>query len=126
MKKEESRAKVLDAFKSLRKQGFLARANFLGCQNCAGYDLTIQAEKKIEKGETVNGCVFWHSQDEENYKEDGCWYLAFGDLNSTKYGKIGFTTEEVGKVVIGELKKRDVEFEWDGTPGSRILIKGES
>jgi len=104
MTKEETRVKVLDTFKELRKEGFLAKDNFRCCQNCAGYNLTVQAEKKISQNKEVKGCVYWHKQDEENYRENGEWFLAYGNLNSIKYGKIGLSDKEIGEIVVKKLE----------------------
>jgi len=125
MTKQETRSKVLDAFKELRKMGFLARANFLCCQNCAGYDLTKRAVKLVNKGRDVKGCVFWHGRDEENYKNYGEWFLAFGQLESDIKGNIGLPSKEVGEIVVKELKKRNVNVEWNGDPNTRIKIKSD-
>ena len=123
MTKEETRVKVLNVFKELRKEGFLARANFLCCQNCAGYDLAHQAEKKFSQNKEVKGCVYWHKHDEKNYRENGRLFLAYGNLD-TQYGKIGLSSnKEVGEIIVKKLEMYGVEFEWDGDPLNRILVK---
>ena len=122
MTKSEVRSNILKAFAELRKEGYLARANHLCCQNCAGYDLTEKAGKLVEKGKEVKGCVFWHSQDEDDWKSRGSMYLAFGDMNSTKHGKIGLSSKEVGENVVKKLKKFKVPFEWDGSSRTRIRV----
>jgi hypothetical protein len=110
------------AFEDLRKQGFLAKENFLCCQTCAGYDLTIEAEKLIKEGKEVNGCVYWHGQDEDNWNEIGQMFLAYGEMESEKCGTIGLPTKEVGKLVMKALKKHHVPCEWNGDPSRRILV----
>lgn len=125
MTKEETRKRVLNTFKTLRKKGFLARANFMFDQSDAGYNLTLQAEKKVDQGKEIKGCVYWHNQDEENYKRYGEWYLAYGNLNSNKYGVIGMPNVEVGKIISEELESNGVNIEWNGNGGSRILIKSD-
>lgn len=122
MTKSEVRHAVLKAFGKLRKEGYLARANHLCCQNCAGYDLTQKAVKLIEEGKEVKGCIFWHKQDEQRWKETGSMYIAFGNMDSDKHGKIGLSTKEVGERVVEELKKFNVPYEWDGSAGSRIKV----
>lgn len=122
MTKSEVRHAILKAFRELRKEGYLARANHLCCQNCAGYDLTEKAAKLVGEGKSVKGCVFWHNQDEQNWKETGSMHLAFGDMDSTEHGKIGLTTKEVGERVVEKLKKFNVPYEWDGKSGTRIRV----
>jgi hypothetical protein len=119
------KAKLLESFKQMRKRHkFICRSNFWCCSSCAGYDITIKAEEMLDKKKVVNGCVFWHKQDEERFKSHGSLYLAFGQMNSTKYGVIGFSDEEVGKLVCECLSKNGLEYEWDGSGGQRILVKG--
>lgn len=122
MTKSEVRSNILKAFRELRQDGYLARANHLCCQNCAGYDLTQRASKLVSEGKEVKGCVFWHSQDEDDWKKSGSMYLAFGDMDSSEHGKIGLSTKEVGDNVVKKLKKFKVPFEWKGTASHRIRV----
>ena len=116
--------KLLAAFKVLRsKHKILCRANFWCCQTCAGYDITVKATEVLDKGKVVNGCAFWTNQDEENFKDRGAVYLAFGQMNSEKYGPVGLTDEECGRVICDVLKANWLDYEWDGTGGNRILVK---
>ena len=117
MVRHEVRSNILKAFAHLRRKGIIARANFLCCQNCAGYDITQIAIKQINKGKEVNGYVFWHGQDEESWQRNGSMYLAFGDI-----GKIGLETTEVGKIVVEALKKYNVPYEWNGSAKTRIKV----
>ena len=122
MTRNEVRSNILKAFAHLRKRGIIARANFLCCQTCAGYDITQIAVKQVNKGKEVNGCVFWHAQDEQDWQHSGSMYLAFGDMDSGDIGKIGLETSEVGKIVIKALKKYNVPYEWNGSAGRRIKV----
>ena len=81
-----TREKVLKAYTELRKEGIVCRANFSCCSNCGGYEITDIAEKMVRDGKTVNGCVFWHRQDEDCYWENGLLYLRYGDMESTELG----------------------------------------
>jgi len=125
MTRHEVRSNILKAFAYLRRKGIIARANFLCCQNCAGYDITQIAVKQINEGKEVNGCVFWHAQDEENWQRSGSMYLAFGNMDSGDIGKIGLETTEVGKMVVEALIKYNVPYEWDGGSGTRIKVMEE-
>lgn len=123
MTKNEVRGNILKAFAYLRKKGIIARANFSCCQNCAGYDITQIAVKQINEGKEVNGCVFWHAQDEQNWQRTGSMFLGFGDMDSGELGgKIGLETTEVGKRVVEALKKYNVPCEWNGSSEKRIKV----
>jgi hypothetical protein len=116
------KAKLTKAFRSLRRQGFIARQNFLCCQTCAGYEATQIAERMTLLGKKVEGCVFYHQQDARQFNEDGTLYLAYGDLKSSKLGKIGRLTKEVGEMVVAALRAEGLEPEWDGDPDRRIFL----
>ena len=118
----ETRQKVLKAFSALRNRGFLARANFMCCSTCAGYDLAVTAVKIKKDGKDVKGCVFWHHQDDEGYWANGNLFLGYGPLETREYGTIGLTTEEVGKIVCEELKRAGVEPTWNGNTNERIVV----
>lgn len=122
MTRNKVRNNILKAFAYLRRKGIIARANFLCCQNCAGYDITQIAVKQVNEGKEVNGCVFWHGQDEESWQRSGYMYLAFGDMDSGDIGKIGLETTEVGKRVVAALKQFNVPYEWDGSANTRIKV----
>jgi hypothetical protein len=119
----EQRDKVLAAFKDLRQQGFLARANFSCCSGCAGYAMgdrvTNMTQEQVAK---VKGCAFWTRQDEENLKEDGQFYVAYGCVGSTKYGDVGLPTAEVGRAVVEALWKQGVKVTWDGDEATRLFV----
>lgn len=122
MTRNEVRSNILKAFAYLRKKGIIARANFLCCQSCAGHNITQLAIKQVDAGKEVNGCVFWHAQDEQNWKSRGYMNLAFGSMDSKDRGEIGLPTEVVGNKVIEALQKYDVPYEWDGSSGKRIRV----
>ena len=119
----EFKGKLNQAFKDLRKEGLIARQNFMCCGSCAGYSLTEMAVNKVRAGKVVNGAVFYHNQDKESLYNDGTLYLGYGNLDSTELGEIGLPTIEVGKIVVRILEKNGLQYEWDGTEDQRILIK---
>jgi hypothetical protein len=122
MEKQKVRNNVLKAFAQLRKEGYLAKANYLCCQTCAGYALTATAVKLVKAGKEIKGCVYWHKQDEKNFWKNGIFYLSFGPLDSKQHGKIGLPTIKVGKHVVAVLKQHSVKTEWDGTEYARIKV----
>jgi hypothetical protein len=119
---EELRENMNKAFNDMRKVGFIARQDFSCCQSCAGSELAREAAKRVQAGKTVNGVVYYHHQDAEGRNEGRNFYLAYGEVDSDKIGKIRMDTKTVGERVCEILKKHNVPFEWDGTSKSRILI----
>lgn len=122
MTRNEVRSNILKAFAYLRRKGIIARANFLCCQSCAGYDITKIAIEQVKAGKKVNGCVFWHAQDEQDWKRKGSMCLAFGSMDSWDHGEIGLPSEIVGNKVIEALQKYNVPYEWDGSSRKRIRV----
>ena len=118
--------KLARAFAELRKNGFLARQNYLCCQNCAGCAMSNTATEKVDAGadkDSIKGCVFYHRQDADNRDAGQDFYLAYGPMDTVKYGIIGLSNEEVGKIVVDTLTKHGVETVWDGGGGTRIKVK---
>lgn len=120
-------SRLAEAFKELRKRGYLARMNFSCCQGCAGYELTTYAVELISTGkrtkESIRGCVFFHAQDNDGRRERGEFYLAHGPMNSREYGTIGIDSVEIGKEVCEVLAEFGVKTEWDGDPNTRIWVR---
>jgi len=113
------------AFATMRKIGLLARQNFMCCQNCGGYAMATKATEMIDEGkkkEDIKGCVFYHSQDNENKRDGDNFYLAYGTMGTKKYGDIGLSNKEVGKLVCKILSIYDVPYKWNGKEEERILI----
>ncbi len=123
----ELRAKVVKVFSGLRKKGYLARANFLCCQGCAGYAMAEKAEdllkSKKKKRDQIRGSVFWHKQDEGTYWERGTLFLAYGDLEINGYRKpVGIPTVDVGHEVCKALSDAGIPYDWNGDSNTRIEI----
>lgn len=128
------------AFKALRAQGYIARANFMCCSNCAGSKVANDLGEKIEKAKAAGkepklptGLVFYHQQDNEAVKsffgEGRRWdrkgetlYLRFGQIGVSGFGDVGKETAEVGQDVCAALKAAGVEYEWDGDENSCIEV----
>jgi hypothetical protein len=116
--------RLTEAFKILRSQGIIARKNYMCCQTCAGYAIATKvSDMPAEKRVKVNGTVFYHAQDASGFRQSGTVYLAFGCLETEKYGTIGLPTVEVGKMVVEALKDVGLAYEWDGTEDTRIVAK---
>lgn len=120
--------RLTKVFRELRKQGLIARQNFLCCGNCAGSQIACDITEMIDKGKdraSIKGCVFYHQQDAERFREGYDLWLAFGNVDTEKYGKVGLSTVAVGYMVCAELAKAGIRYEWDGNESKRISVKAE-
>lgn len=116
------RANLVKAFAMMRKEGFIARADFSCCGSCAGYEIATAASAMADRGKFIKGCVFWTRQDEANGEEAGMMYISYGKVSTEKHGDIGLEDAEVAKIFIEKLKAVELEYEWDGDPRTRILV----
>ena len=118
------RERIKEAFKTLRKEGFIARMDFLCCQSCAGYQIATDAAVMVKAGKKVNGCVYYHHQDADSLNQhEPEVLLAFGQIESNELRTIGMSTGDVGGHVVTALEAVGCTVEWDGNPGKRILVK---
>lgn len=103
-------------FGSLNGNGITARAHFACCQNCG------VAEIGGEAAPGDRGYVFFHFQDTES-AVDGRLYLSFG-----AYTKADEADDEagaaVGREVVAALTAEGLEWTWDGTGRSRVIVTG--
>lgn len=119
----ELRKKVLEAFKELRKEGILARANFTCCQTCGGYDLGVKADAiNKKKLGACKGWVFWHRQDNDRWDEDGTLTIAYTGADYKK--KVIATTLDIGVALFKALEKQGLKIDWCGSDDKRITVVG--
>lgn len=111
-------------FTLLRSMGYIAKQNFMCCNNCAGYALAnyITEQKDKNPNYNINGIVFYTQQDAENKRDGEDFYISYGDVETTKYGTFGISTKLVGEAVCGALRQFSIDFEWNGNPDTRIKI----
>ena len=104
--------KINELFKLLRKNGIVARQNFMCCQGCAGAALTDKYgdNKKV---------VYYTSQDNATLKKYGELYLAYGLTNCTIDG----AEQELGNLIVNLAKDLSLNVDWSGDINERILIK---
>jgi len=94
----ETKRKVTEAFKALRKEGYFARQNFQCCQSCGWYAIPEGREEKA---------VFYHKQDAERFRETGECAIAWsGD----------------GARICEVFRSHGLKVEWDGSASRRIFI----
>lgn len=101
------RAKIRGAFKTLRKAGYIARANFKCCQGCGNHAIGVEQNKKGIADDDIK-CVFYHQQDHDAMREQGYVYCSWTGNGH----EIARAFEHEGLVV-----------EWDGTKGKRIKVR---
>lgn len=113
------------AFSILSSKGFLIGMNHLCCASCAGYDLAEQATRIVDEGGAKpNGVVFWHNQDQDNWRDSGSMSIRYGQIGTQKYGDLGLDTLAVGQIVVAVLDECSVPWSWDGDPGRTITVYG--
>jgi hypothetical protein len=116
MKTKTNYGNLNAAFADLRKQGFLARQNFLCCSTCGLYALTDRADELEAKDEYVAGIVFYHSQDNDDKVDGRKFYISFTGLME------GLSSPAVGKAIVKTFTKYGVKTEWNGKADRRIAV----
>jgi hypothetical protein len=87
------------AFAKLREAGYFAEQNFSCCQTCGWSEVPEDEKDKV---------VFYHNQDVDELKEDGCCYVSWmGDA------------AEITRI----FNDNGVETVWNGQNGTRIMIR---
>ena len=123
---------VIRAFKALRKDKILARANHWCCQSCGGADLEGRMETKLKSGTPKwKGYAFWHRQTEERAFGDSygynptlnIYYTGTKDLIDTlTHSDDGLTSEEIGYGIYYALKDEGLNVLWDGNEHNSIAV----
>lgn len=120
-----SKQNLNEAFKVLRKMGYIARQAFSCCSSCAGYDICHSTGEAIKKDprkkDKLRGCVFYTRQDYDSMLGTGEVYIAFGGMNITDIGRVGVSDVEVGNDVARVLREAGIEVTWNGSPDRRII-----
>ena len=127
----DTRTKVKEAFKILRKNQIMARGNYLCCSTCAGYALAESLDKMpTEKAEKKIGFAYWHRQDEEHFQKRGDLYIRYGGIDTQKYPNrcdvIGWSTKQIGEAIKIAMEGVGLEVEWDGNPDKTIVVREKS
>lgn len=63
------------------------------------------------------GVVFFHRQDNDNWKAHGYTYLAYDAIDGSKLKQ-----EDIGKIVQDALVAHGCPVEWDGKAGTRLKV----
>jgi len=93
------------------------------CLHNAGYTIqdavsecTDTIEQLGDAGVTASSYAYYHAQDVERVIDSGDLYIGFGST-------INDDAAVVGRKVAEVLRQNQFETEWDGTAGTRILVK---
>ena len=104
---------VIRAFKVLRKDKILARANHWCCQSCGGADL----EGRMETEERAFGDSYGYNPTLNIY------YTGTKDLIDTlTHSDDGLTSEEIGYGIYYALKAEGLNVLWDGNEHNSIAV----
>jgi hypothetical protein len=109
------RRALREAFKTMRKNGLVARMNFLCCQNCG----ITQISDELDEGKHRNkiGYAFFHSQDNSDIENRGEVYIAWGHVKD-KPNKI--EKKQVSDVICNAIESAGLKVVWDGSSDHRI------
>lgn len=116
---QENFLKLDLAFTSLMKQGIVA-LHYAGYTQSDGFEECNEVATELhEKGEKVVGCCFYTEQDLGHilHGDSTLLYFSFGNYFETP------TAEEVGQIIVDELKTAGFCVQWDGTAETKIGIK---
>lgn len=113
------RDKLNEAFKLLRKQGFVARQNFLCCQGCAGAQIHSDINKMQAAGKKLPvGYVFFHRQDTEKIERLGTVCLSFGNIEQNEI----VSSVDIGRKICDVLGGLGLFVSWRGDANQRIEV----
>lgn len=110
------KALLAKAFKDLRKEGLIAKQNFMCCRSCASCSIWNDIDASPGK---YKGAVYYCKQDGDNLRKDGRFYLGFGAAD-TDDDKVATLIGQLTKVV---LEKHGLNVEWDGSANTRLLVR---
>lgn len=104
------------AFADLRKQGFLARQNFMCCGGCASSALGQIVREKPGK---YLGVLYYHSQDAERLKTIGEICLGHSPVDDAAPDWAHLLVPHAAK---NTLLRYGLLVEWDGTAEQKLIV----
>jgi len=110
---KEIRKRLFKSFTNLRKLGWICESNWTCCSTCGWYELKFENNIDTPEKENELKAIFYHSQDEETFIENGKVYLAWTtpfkhDPNLKKESDDWLSNFEKG-IKEGKWKKEDFE-----------------
>lgn len=118
------RMRILTAFKSLRKSGFTARANYMCCSSCATSGLANDLTKRGKDPDTAD-VVYWHKQDDTAFTHGRYGYPMRTSAERQKLHTnlyIRFSGPRP-QMIVDALKAEGLNVEWNGDPDVCIMVK---
>ena len=109
--------RITAVFATLDARGITARENFACCRGCGLSE--IGAERTGPDKEAERGFVFFHTQCTESVAAGHGLTLHYGGFDDSET-----TTAAVGREVTAALAEAGLTVEWDGSPGTSILVEG--
>jgi hypothetical protein len=109
-----------DMFKALRKEGYIARQNFMCCGGCASAALGDALDKAALDGKPKKGAVYYHRQDAERMDEGV--YLGFGAADVDGLPATEEAEDAVGIAIIKAAYGQDLAVVWNGKHTTRIWV----
>ena len=112
------RRRLEAAFRELEKDGIICRGNFACCTSCASYEL----DQLMAGKDNIMGAIYWHSQDEEDFKRSGRVMIGF---LSKKDDPVSY--EQVARRAVQALENAGLGVFWEGTAARKIevFLKGQ-
>lgn len=101
---EDTRRRIGEAFKELRRAGYVCRSAFLCCGTCASY--AIGQMPKFKKNKKA---VYYHRQDDADFRRTNFVYLGW---------------EGNGEEIVAAMRNAGLRAEWNGDASIRILVSG--
>jgi hypothetical protein len=102
------------AFAAMEERGIVAEGRWWCCGTCGNYAMGDLWKQSAEH-ESPLGYCFFHEQDWDSYLADGTVYLAYQSFTGP--------SQCVGRIITDCLDSVGLEWEWNGSAKTRILVK---
>jgi hypothetical protein len=117
--------KLNKLFRLFRKQGFVAKQNYMCCGSCASAQIAADLKDWDQaKKDACLGAIFYTRQDAK--RSD--LYLSYGpiEISSEDIARqaIAGPAWSIGHIIINALREVGLTHKWNGDAGVRILILG--
>jgi hypothetical protein len=108
-------------FETLQTQGIIVEQD-AGLTKSDGLEIVTEAYEDAQadgEGEGIVGYCYYHGQDLERVMKCGDLWLAFGHFSGKKKPGV-----DMGQRIKHALEAAGFAVEWDGSIGTRLLVKG--
>lgn len=110
------------AFKQMRHMGLIAKLECY-CEHCGQQKVSEAAQQRRAKQKAVAGFVYVGEVDPPVPMERLRIPLVFGSVDGKRIAYCDRGCLAVGEIVSECLQGEGIQYEWDRTPGSPILVK---